>query len=677
MHLVLSSPVDSFCPRDLVRPRLSWSLLVAAVLVSLLPGCDSGVPTGRRSSPQPHNADRPAAVETDETNTASNGSGPGDAGGLVIEPLDYAAPEHSGFLGDDACRECHQEINERFASHPMSQSITPVDPQMEAARLAAAPNDLGTAQHHYRVSFRGSEVWHTERMLDSQGKVLFEQGVPVDYAIGSGRRAIAYMSERDNLLLMSPLNWYRGQQGYDFAPSHSLTDTRRFSRRVNDDCLSCHAGRVAPLDRNSSRYREPSFLQMAIGCENCHGPGAAHVEYQSALASQRAGGEDPIVNPMTLDHQRREAVCYQCHLHSQARVLRPERSHYDYRPGDHLDDIWAHMVRGSGIDDGKTKAVAHVQQMHASVCFQASLERPESQRMGCISCHDPHSVPQPQERITFYRDRCLQCHQQRDCTTPTAARDAVSDSCIACHMPSRAITDIAHTSQTDHRILRNPSPVTKLDDDSQDAAEDARRGRRAGGELMFFWNSAQRLPHWEQQRTRGMGQWLLGPDASGRPRMSILENLLPIAEQRPVDGPVQTVLGAFWMQYQRPERALGHFEQALKDQNVQENARSNLLTIYYLAGQWQQALAISEQLLAIDPEAVRVHALRADIFDQLGDSEAAVQSAETALQLNPKLNPVRQWLISKYQSLGNQARAAEHTRLLDAIERIRSGNTAP
>jgi tetratricopeptide (TPR) repeat protein len=243
-------------------------------------------------------------------------------------------------------------------------------------------------------------------------------------------------------------------------------------------------------------------------------------------------------------------------------------------------------------------------------------------------------------------------------------------------MPSRVITDIAHTSQTDHRILKDPAFAARTNEEPPKDTEPIDANYGATAELRFFWQSSERLPAWEQQRTRGMGQWLLGPDRSGRPRMSILEQLLPIAEQRPGDGPVQTVLGAFWMQYQRLDRAVGHFEYALEDRDVQANARSNLLTIYYLTSQWQRALELSDQLLQHDPQSVRLHALRADIYDQLGETTSALQSAEAALEMNPKLTPVRQWLIGKYELLGNQEKVSEHQTVLGAIEQIR-GDRGP
>jgi tetratricopeptide (TPR) repeat protein len=89
--------------------------------------------------------------------------------------------------------------------------------------------------------------------------------------------------------------------------------------------------------------------------------------------------------------------------------------------------------------------------MHASKCFRES-----NGRLGCISCHDPHKVPAPEERVAYFREKCLACHEQAGCRLPSAERTAriPNDSCVSCHMPSFAKTEISHVASTDHRILR-------------------------------------------------------------------------------------------------------------------------------------------------------------------------------------------------------------------------------
>ncbi len=582
---------------------------------------------------------------------------------LIITPVDYTPPPQGGYVGDAACADCHQDISDSFSSHPMARSIVPVEIDAEIRRMGGREAAVGPAHHHYVIQAEGEELWHRERMLDPDGEILFEQGKPVQYAVGSGQRAIAYLSHHNDLLFMSPLNWYSEANQYDFAPGHSVGDPRRFGRRAGEDCLSCHAGRVNQLERGGSRYGSPPFHQLAIGCENCHGPGEAHVRFQTGgVAADDVAATDPIINPADLDHQRREAVCYQCHLHATARVLRPERSQFDFRPGDRLDDVWAMLVHEQTITaDGKSKAVNHVQQMHSSRCYRES-----DGRLGCISCHDPHGIPEASQRFAFYRNRCLACHSVDACSEEQPVRMAVEDSCTECHMPSRDTHGISHVSQTDHRIMR-----------CADEPSTAPGGGRSGTAsftspdslpaLKFLWDTAARLPDWEHQRTRGIALWLAGSHAGSRPPREIIQQLEPIVRQRPEDGTVQTVLGAYWMQLGSPARAQPFFEAALADPHARETAVSNLLTIYYLTSQWTSALQLSEQMLQIEPDSPRVHSLRADIFANLGQPEKAIDAAEVALRLDPTLVPVRQYLIGLYQRLGATEDATRHQHFLQRM----------
>ena len=80
------------------------------------------------------------------------------------------------------------------------------------------------------------------------------------------------------------------------------------------------------------------------------------------------------------------------------------------------------------------KAVNHVVQMHQSQCFQQTSG---ANKLGCISCHDPHVFVPPEQRAAYYRPRCLECHAAHGCTVPEATRRKQSkdDNCIQCHMP--------------------------------------------------------------------------------------------------------------------------------------------------------------------------------------------------------------------------------------------------
>ncbi len=250
----------------------------------------------------------------------------------------YVPPSGEGYVGNEACSRCHIEIAESYKTHPMSRSITRVDDNAADASVSQAESRFSGERQVYDVEMRDGVMIHHERMFDGAGEQIYDEAQQVEWVVGAGQRAKAYLIQRSDLLFMSPLTWYSASSRWGMAPGYAPDDPRRFSRRVQDDCLACHAGRVEPVGHALNRFDNPA-VHAAIGCENCHGPGEQHAALHETGESS-GDQDDPIVNPARLDSDRRESVCYQCHLEAAARVLRPGRSHLDFRPGQRLDEIW-------------------------------------------------------------------------------------------------------------------------------------------------------------------------------------------------------------------------------------------------------------------------------------------------------------------------------------------------
>jgi len=582
-------------------------------------------------------------------------AGRGTTAGPAVDPPDPA----NGYVGSAACARCHQEIAEVWKSHPMAQSIQPVSSFMPlpgsdrgAGSDRAASNRVTGRQRVYDVEFAGGKMVHHERMFDAAGQPIYDFAVPMEYAVGSGRRAKAFLYHRGDLLFMSPLNWYSPVRRWDFAPGYRGDDPRRFDRRVTEECLSCHAGRVATSEPGRQTFRRPAFHEMSIGCENCHGPGERHIAWHDATSGRT--GTDPIVNPKRLDPAARESVCYQCHLQATVRLPRDGHTDLDFRPGMVLSDVWAILDAGSDVsEDGQTRAVNHVQQMRESRCYQQSGER-----MGCVSCHDPHRVPAVAEQAGFYRAKCLVCHAEADCSEPSEQRRIERDSCIACHMPAREASNVAHVSQTDHRIIRRPDRA----DDSLPAAAD---------ELRFFDGLPQNWSDREQQRALALGA-LKYLSKKGRPAGPEMARVLaPLLDDNPSDGTVLTALGSLALTHGRTELARSYFEPARQIRSSEEAALSGLLECHYQERNWNEALEAADSLLKIDPGDVRAQSLRTFILSELHHSDEAIAAAQRALELNPALLPVREWLSAAWRQAGEIEKHQEQEQMIQRLRRAR------
>jgi hypothetical protein len=577
----------------------------------------------------------------------------------------WEPPSTQGYAGSQACAACHAEISESYRTHPMSRSVSRVELNSEDDVGHGPPAQVAGKQRVLEVEIRDGAMRHHERMFDARGEQIYDQAVTMEYSVGSGRRANAYLHRRGGLLFMSPLNWYTQSQKWDLAPGYAQDDPRRFDRRITDECLGCHAGRVAPVGRSLNTYRDPAFHEMSIGCENCHGPGQQHIERQQSGPAAAALAE-VIVNPARLDPERRESVCNQCHLQAAARIPRYGRSDLDFRPGERLEQIWTSFDQGGGVtEDGRTRAVSHVQQMRESRCFAHS-----DGRFGCISCHDPHRVPPVQERAAFYRERCLKCHQAASCAADIELRLEKDDSCIACHMPAREASNVAHVTQTDHRVVRNAAQPRR--DDPHDSASRDSAGPDAADEVLAFFDRADlRLADSERDRALGLAVWKhLSKTGRQRP-VDLIRLLERVREQVPDDGTVLIALGSLGTEHGLSDLARGCLEEARGIPAAEEAAVSGLLDVYYLASDRKQALECADRLLEIDPGDARAHALRADILAALGRSSEGIEAARQSLRYNPTLVPVRQWLVRALRDAGRDVEQREQEQIIRRMQQAR------
>ena len=568
-----------------------------------------------------------------------------------------AAPQ-DGYLGSDVCRDCHEEIHEAFSRHPMGNSIslvgqeTPIESYLEK-------DDFESGGFHYQartiaseLADQPAEIRHEESLVDQEGKPVFQQSEMIDYVVGSGSRGRSYLFQRGPLLFQSPLTWYVQKGIWDLAPGYRPADHLRFERRVDDDCLSCHAGRVNGLaDRENQYELDRPFHELSIGCERCHGPGRDHVEMQ---LNGGEGKSQLIVNPAKLEPRRRESVCNQCHLTGRWRQPRYGKSFLDFRPGQELSEAWTVLVSGTGYDDqGRAKFTSHVEQMNNSRCFQAS-----EGKLGCISCHDPHRKPDPQEVDAFYRVRCLNCHQQQSCSADEPLRRARDDSCIACHMGTTDVSDIAHSSQTDHRILKTISTST-----SATVA--------AGQEWTFFDNADERLPAWERDRSGGVALYVQYTKNQDPQQLKEAKKKLLAAEAVVGNDPITlSYLGATFLAENDLDSAEKCFAATLKLTPFNEETLQQMAHVQFMKNNLSTANEYFEKLTQLDPWASARFGPYAVSLVKAGDINGAIDALEHSLSNDPTQYRLHLYLATLLESSGRRDEAAVHRRFANSLEQL-------
>jgi predicted CXXCH cytochrome family protein len=574
---------------------------------------------------------------------------------VSVATLPRPAPQPGGYVGSTVCRECHQDISEKYATHPMAQSASAVEaaPQIETFPHRPIPAPGG---FEYLAQLIDGRQTHHEILRAADQSPLFDHSLPMDYLIGSGKRGRSYLSRQGHYLIISALTWYSQRGKWDLSPGYSKHD-RHFERRAIEGCLQCHIGRVAAGD-GTDQVVDPVFHEAAIGCERCHGPAEEHVNWHRQHATADKTGADPILRLGTLPSAQREAVCYQCHLLGVERVLRYGRREYDFRPGDDLSANWVIFSQEStDVTDDSTAAVNQVPQMQSSRCFQASQGR-----LGCTSCHDPHDVPDPAHVVEHYRSRCLQCHTtSTTCSVPEETRRArhADDSCIACHMPKLLANDVPHTSQTDHRILRRAT----------DAAES--KPNAPSEQLQLLPGMAERVPPLEIDRARGLLMAQYASDTRDVILAAAAEDVLKGVPAAPDDIEYWRAWGDLHALQQRPELAEDAWKRVLQVDPDDEQTLRRLGIHYHDLGQDTAAAEMLQRVLHIHPWD-RISAGRmVHVLGRLQRLDEAFDLAEQTSAKYPWDTSLQDWLAHAYQSQGRVAEAERCRAIVNRLRRAR------
>lgn len=555
------------------------------------------------------------------------------------------------YVGDAACQACHADVCDKYHAHPMGRSAALTARAEPIERFdAAANNPFRSGPYTLRAEKTPSGIVHRVAANDASGQPLPEYVTPAHVAIGSGTRGRSYLSVEGGAAWQTPVSWFGPEAKWDLSPGFDLGNGGR--RAISAECLFCHVDRVERVPGSVNRFREALLVtQAAVGCERCHGPGESHVAERTASPAVDLP-DTTVVNPRHLAPELKAAVCEQCHLQGQDRVVRRGRDVFEFRPGLPFEQFVTVFTRHPDLWEPH-KSVGQFEQIELSRCFAAS-----GGRMVCTSCHDPHEKPAPAARDAFYRKRCLTCHESKGCSLPADERKAKDDSCVACHMTRAGSTNIPHTSVTDHRILRRPVAPTPP------------RGLTPGEPPLVVYRVGPHAPSAaERDRARGIALAQLAdrlPPAAGASRQSVGT----LARDR-LNSSLELVRGdpAAWLALAAAEGARGDpagwleaAENAARLAPESEAALAALAKSAVAQGKLDRAAEAADRLVAMCPTAVDPLVARAVVRIEKGELEKAEADIRAALRLHPLHPEARLYLAHCLYRRGDPAaggRAAE------------------
>ena len=518
-------------------------------------------------------------------------------------PPIHASESNNKYVGSQACSQCHSGIYRQFLKTSMGRSMSLVTPSFLESIPSSASYLHERLNRRFEVYVQKGKLYQRESSATADDKESFQDAHQIEWIIGAGSNGFGAIVQKDNYLFQAPLSFYSKARSWAPSPGYEFVDLG-FDRPITAGCIFCHSGRPNSVAGTNGRFESKPFSELAIGCEKCHGPGAAHIgamlagkipaEKTSVSADNAIVRETKIVNPARLTPYLADNICMACHQTGDVRILKPGKTFQDIRPGHPLDETLSIlMVPPTRESPPAADHVEHYYSMTLSKCYRASQGR-----MSCITCHDPHVEPSREEAPSYFASKCLTCHTNQSCKLPLAIREQrkPANDCIGCHMPKRDIQVISHSSATNHRIVARP------DEQFPDAT---------------FNQTTASLPD--------------------------LIHLNPAPRQDAVPPPLITLLSAYGeLAENRPEyvtaylKVLGQLEKTQPSDPLVQAAlgRKDLK-----GGNLQAAVSHLRSVTESGTPVATTYADLADALTQLGQTDAAIPLIEKAIELDP-INPV-------------------------------------
>jgi hypothetical protein len=558
---------------------------------------------------------------------------------MQVPPTSVIANDHQaaslGLVGSKACARCHPSIYESFSRTDMGRSMSEITPSAIEKLPTSATIFDPKLNRHFELYVRNGNLYQSEYEANSEGAEVFRETQKLEWIIGSGANGSGAIVRRGDSLFEAPLSYYTKIRGWALSPGYEFGDYG-FNRPILPDCISCHSGQPQPILDGNGRFREPAFTELAIGCENCHGPGESHV-----AAAAIGAGLGSIVNPSKLSPWLADNICMSCHQNGDARVLQTGKTYRDFRPGAALDDTLSiFLVPFSRESVPKDDLLEHYLSMRLSQCYLRS-----GGRLSCISCHNPHAQPSAEEAPAYFRQRCMSCHTERSCALPLSLRQQKRppDDCAGCHMPKRNVKVISHSVLTNHRIVaeaEEPFPQTAFQmttanlPDLVHLSANPRKPDvlspltllQAYAEVMLahpsyrnrYWSLARQLESKEPENVvvlEALADWAIGKKAAA------------------------TSDGA-----ERTSQAIRYLETAIHHGATNPADFEELASLLISSHRESDSLEILEKGIEINPYDVELYRLSAQVYFSRGQHQLGCKVVAKAIQRFPQDDRIRSWV---------------------------------
>lgn len=384
------------------------------------------------------------------------------------------------YVGSTACGECHQREYASWAKTSHALAIQDVTKEHNpiigrwGTTLTFQEGDLPEVTIRLEKSANGL---HQVTLIDS-AEPTRASTLTVSRVSGGHGWKHRFYTKIDGDYYPLPMDW--NQSINDWVPfrlsfwwkSDGELRKRPFKMIAwGSMCAGCHeTGVVTTL--GFTGYQKSESKERAIGCEKCHGPGAAHTANPEGV---------DIMKPTDLAFERQVEVCGQCHGFGKSvptgilsRHPMKEFGGEMYRPG----KVLAEYSKPAPICwEGTPFAKKHRQQF-----FDHQQSAHYAAEVGCIGCHAPHGSPYEHNLKAAKDDNalCLGCHgetpQFRDAsaiaehTRHAAYLEGKGEmECISCHQQRSTFSASMGDGSSHHFKVVSPAVSLTMFDRFKDA----------------------------------------------------------------------------------------------------------------------------------------------------------------------------------------------------------------
>ncbi len=353
-----------------------------------------------------------------------------------------AAKPH--YVGSEACAQCHQAQYDAWRSSHHQRAMQRPTPTTVAGNFQDAILQRIDGQTGF-LNQNGRYLIHTD---GSDGE---RRGFEVRYTFGVEPLQQYLLALPGGRLQASRAAW-DGVDGkwFDLRPGERIGhgDMLHWTGagyNWNSMCADCHSTAVTKGYDGARRTYQTEFAELSVGCEACHGSGAAHV----------SGGRGPgswagLVS--LADQEAQINICAPCHSRRSQLTegFTPARSYFDhYSPA--LLDAGLYHADGQILDEVYVYGSFLQSAMHEA-------------GVTCGHCHEPHSG----ELRAQGDDLCTSCHNLAGRpgfpSLPLGQYDSpkhhlhqpgsAGARCVNCHMPGRTYMVIDHRRDHSFRLPR-------------------------------------------------------------------------------------------------------------------------------------------------------------------------------------------------------------------------------